>query len=189
MPKNVNLFFQKSQHETIMKNEYFDNLDESAREELAKRLEAAKDWRGIPAAFWRELLKNLIESDSVTRLDSLAGLELLARDEENAEALNEGEFWICAWTHGPRDEDLNIHGTIDETAAKFGLAVCDCCRDGEARTWLIGGINDGEAAKRYAVIDREDGAVYGCFDALDEARKARIGEDIIFDRETGKELN
>jgi hypothetical protein len=171
-----------------MKNNYFENLDEAAREDLAKRLEAAKEWKGIPAAFWRALLKNLIESDESTRLDSLAGLELLVRDEENGEDLNEGEFWICAWTHCLCDEDLNIHGTIDETAAKFGLCALDWCRDGDALTVLIGSETDGDAAKRYAVIDREDGAVWGCFDRIEDARERRSEGDFIFDREAGERV-
>lgn len=171
-----------------MKNNYFENLDEAAREELAKRLEAAKDWRGIPAAFWRALLTALIESDTVTRLDSLASIDLVVRDEETAELLNEGEFWICASTHGPRDGDLNIHGVIDDVAARFGLDTVDFTRDGEFLTWLIGGINDGEASKRYAVMDLEDGAVWGCFDHIEDARECRSEGDIIFDREAGKEV-
>ncbi|MBP3303033.1 MAG: hypothetical protein J6L64_07890 [Opitutales bacterium] len=171
-----------------MKNEYFDNLDEAAREDLAKRLDAAKDWRGIPAAFWRALLSALIESGTETRLDSLASMELVVRDEETEEMLNPGEFWIFASTYNTRDEDLNIYGIVEETAAKFGLDVLDWCRDGDSLTILIGSMNDGDAAKRYALIDRDDGAVWDCFDNLDEALKRRSDGDFIFDREAGKEV-
>lgn len=169
-----------------MVSTYENSLDELAREALAKQLERAKDWAGIPASYWRALLKALIQSDGSTRLDELESLCLVARDEENEELLNKGEFWICGTTHGTRDIELNIDGIIQSVAEDFGLSVLDFCGDGDSFTRLIGSENDGDAAKRYAVMDCDDGAVIGSFNTLEEAIAAKIeAGDIVFDREQG----
>lgn len=172
-----------------MVSTYEDSLDELARQSLAKQLERAKDWTGIPAAFWRALLKALIDSDANTRLDELESLCLVVRDEENEELLNEGEFWIHGSTHNTRDTELNIDGIIEHVADEFGLEVLDFDRDGDSFTRLIGSEN-GDAAKRYAVMDCDDGAVFGAFDTLAEAIAAKIeSADIVFDREQGRRID
>lgn len=169
---------------------YHEGLDELAREALAKQLERAKDWTGIPAAYWRALLKALIKSDANTRLDELESLCLVARDEENEDILNEGEFWICGTTHGTRDIELNIDGIIQSVAEDFGLSVLDFCGDGDSFTRLIGSLTEGEAAKRYVTMDCDDGAVLGAFDTLAEALAAKAEDcDIVFDREQGKKVD
>lgn len=168
---------------------YHEGLDELARGALAKQLERAKDWTGIPAAYWRALLKALIKSDANTRLDELESLCLVARDEENEDILNEGEFWICGTTHGTRDIELNIDGIIQSVAEEFGLEVLGFDGDGDSFTRLIGSEN-GDAAKRYAVMDCDDGAFLGAFDTLEEAIAAKIeANDIVFDREQGKKVD
>lgn len=169
---------------------YHEGLDEAARETLAKQLKNAQDWAGIPAAYWRALLGALIKSGSESRLDALESLCLVARDEENEDILNEGEFWICGFTHNTRDSDLNIDGIIQSVAEEFGLTVLDFSRDGDSFTRLIGSLAEGEAAKRYVTMDCDDGAVLGAFDTLAEATAAKIeADDIVFDREQGKKVD
>ena len=167
-----------------------EGLDEAARETLAKQLKNAQDWAGIPAAYWRALLGALIKSGSESRLDTLESLCLVARDEENEDILNEGEFWICGSTHSTRDSDLNIDGIVQSVAEEFGLTVLDFSRDGDSFTRLIGSLTEGEAAKRYVTMDCDDGAVLGAFDTLAEAIAAKIeADDIVFDREQGKKVD
>lgn len=172
-----------------MKNEYFENLDDAIREDLSRQLEAHRDTSGNSAAFWRALLAALIESGTETRLDELESFSIQTRDENDEdEILNEGEFWLHAVTHSRIQEDLNLDGIIDEVAARFGFDIIDKTRDGEFQTWLIGSERSGEAARRYAVIDTEDGAVWGAFDIIEDARTRKSDGDIIFDREAGKEV-
>lgn len=169
---------------------YHEGLDEAARETLAKQLKNAQDWAGIPAAYWRALLGALIKSGSESRLDALESLCLVVRDEENEDILSEGEFWICGTTHGTRDIELNIDWIIQSVAEDFGLAVLDACRDGDSFSYLIGSLTEGDAAKRYATMDFDDGAVLGAFDTLAEALAAKAEDcDIVFDREQGKNVD